>query len=68
MTHFLEFLALVIAGLIMALPWLVWIKLLALSLDSKISGWWVILGLLIAIPLYYKIIDTLLLGGKMYGG
>lgn len=63
----MQFLAFVIAGLIFALPWLAWVKVLAMSLDGKISGWWAILGLLIAIPLYYKLIDTLLLDGRMWG-
>lgn len=63
----MQFLAFVIAGLIFAAPWMAWVKVLAMSLDGKINGWWAILGLLIAIPLYYKLIDTLLLDGRMWG-
>lgn len=58
----IEFLAFVAAAILIALPWLAWVKLLAMFFDDRASGFWVFAALLVGIPVYYKAI-LMLLGG-----
>lgn len=56
----IEFLTFVAAAIVLSLPWLGWMKLLAMYFDERVHGAWVLIGALVGIPVYYKAIVMLL--------